>query len=58
MTDPQRIHLVVAGGDHPSRSCVIPSWGALGNVEIRLPKNWDSLLAQAEKDLGPGPITD
>jgi hypothetical protein len=57
-TDPQRIHLVVAGGDHPSRSCIIPSWGALGNVEIRKPKNWADLLAQAEKDLGPAPITD
>jgi hypothetical protein len=58
MTNAQQIHLVVAGGDHPSRSGIIPSWGALGNVEIRLPKNFDALLAQAEKDLGAAPITD
>jgi hypothetical protein len=54
-TDPQRIHVVCAGGDHPSRSCVIPSWGAQGNVEIVLPSNWDQLLADADRDLGPLP---
>ncbi len=54
-TDPQRIHLVVAGGDHPSRSCVVPSWTPQGNVEIVLPESWDQLLADAERDLGPMP---
>lgn len=54
-TNPQQIHLVVAGGDHPSRSCVIPSWGAQGNVEVVLPANWNQLLADAERDLGPVP---
>ena len=54
-TNPQNIHLVVAGGDHPSRSCVIPSWIAHRNVEIVLPDNWDQLLVEAEFDLGPLP---
>ena len=54
-TNPQNIHLIVAGGDHPSRSAVIPSWGAQGNVEVVLPSNWDQLLADAERDLGPAP---
>ena len=54
-TDPQRIHLIVAGGDHPSRSAVIPSWSPSGNVEVVLPSNWDQLLADAERDLGPAP---
>jgi len=54
-TNPQSIHLIVAGGDHPSRSCVIPSWTPQGNVEIVLPKTWDQLLANAERDLGPTP---
>jgi len=27
----------------------------LGNVEIQLPGNWEALLIQAERDLGPLP---
>lgn len=54
-TDSQNIHLVVAGGDHPSRSCVIPSWNAHDNLEVMLPENWESLLYDAERDLGPTP---
>jgi hypothetical protein len=54
-TEPQNIHLVVAGGDHPSRSCVIPSWAPQGNVEVVLPGDWDLLLSDAERDLGPLP---
>jgi len=52
-TDPQNIHLVVAGGDHPSRSCVIPSWTTHGNREVALPDNWEQLLYEADRDLGP-----
>jgi len=52
-TDPQNIHLVVAGGDHPSRSCVIPSWTTHGNREVELPDNWERLLYEADRDLGP-----
>ena len=54
-TDPQNIHLVVAGGDHPSRSCVIPSWTVHRNTEIILPDNWTDLIYNAERDLGPLP---
>ena len=52
-TDPQNIHLFIAGGDHPSASCVIPNWAAHNNVEIVRPENWDQLLADADRDLGP-----
>ena len=54
-TDPQNIHLIVAGGDHPSRSCVIPSWVTHNNLEVILPNNWDDLLLDADRDLGPLP---
>ena len=54
-TNPQNIHLIVAGGDHPSRSCVIPSWVTHGNGEVVLPGNWERLLFDAERDLGPLP---
>jgi hypothetical protein len=57
-TDPQRLHLVVAGGNHPSRSCIIPSWVPFPNVEVFVPKNQPDLLAQAEKDLGILPESD
>jgi hypothetical protein len=52
-TDPQRIRLAVAGGDHPSRGMWIPNLDVQGNVEIELPRRWKSLLTQAAKDLGP-----
>jgi len=54
-TNPENIHLVVAGGDHPSRSCVIPSWTPHQNLEIVLPESWEDLLYNAERDLGPAP---
>jgi len=54
-TNPLNIHLVVAGGDHPSRSAVIPSWTPHNNKEIVLPVNWDGLIYDAERDLGPMP---
>lgn len=54
-TDPQRIRLVVAGGDHPSRAMWIPNIDIRGNEPIELPKNWRDLLMQAAKDLGQPP---
>ena len=54
-TDPQRIRIVTAGGDHPSRGMWIPNLAVEGNVEVELPGNWDQLLAQAERELGPLP---
>ena len=55
-SDPQRIRLVVAGGDHPSRGMWIPNIDVRGNVQIELPRNWRDLLMQAAKDLGPPPM--
>jgi hypothetical protein len=52
MMDPQNIHFICAGGDHPSLAMWLAGVTLLGNVEIQLPKNWESLLAQAEEDLG------
>jgi hypothetical protein len=54
-TNPQRIRLVVAGGEHPSRAMWIPNLSVEGNVEIELPHNWKNLLTRADKDLGPAP---
>ena len=55
MTDPQNINFICAGGDHPSLAMWLAGVMLLGNAEIELPRAWDSLLAQAEKDLGPIP---
>jgi hypothetical protein len=55
MTDDQNINLICAGGDHPSLAMWLAGVILLGNVEIELPRGWDALLAQAEKDLGPIP---
>lgn len=53
--DAQRIMIICAGGDHPSRGMCIPGSRAATTVEIKLPGSWDELLAQAVKDLGPLP---
>ncbi len=55
-SDPQRIRLVVAGGDHPSRAMWIPNIDVRGNEQIELPRNWKDLMMQASKDLGPPPM--
>jgi len=55
MTDPGNIHFVCAGGDHPSLAMWLAGVTLLGNVEIRLPRAWEALLAQAERDLGSLP---
>ncbi len=55
-TDPERIRLVVAGGDHPSRAMWLPNLIEGGNLEIELPRNWADLLSEAENDLGAAPL--
>jgi hypothetical protein len=55
MTDPQNINFICAGGDHPSLAMWLAGVMLLGNVEIELPRKWEALLAQAEKDLGSIP---
>jgi hypothetical protein len=52
MTNPQNINFVCAGGDHPSLAMWLAGVTLLGNVEIQLPKNWNKLIDQAERDLG------
>ena len=56
VTDPQNIHFICAGGDHPSLAMWLAGVTLLGNVEIQLPKAWDMLLQKAEQDLGPLPV--
>jgi hypothetical protein len=55
ITDPRNINFICAGGDHPSLAMWLAGISLLGNVEIELPGNWEALLIQAEKDLGPIP---
>jgi hypothetical protein len=52
MTDPRNIHILCAGGDHPSLAMWLAGVTLLGNMEIQLPRNWNDLLHQAEQDLG------
>lgn len=50
------VMLVIAGGDQSNQSLVMQG-GTVGQMlvskEIKLPANWDALLAQSEEDLGP-----
>lgn len=58
--NPKQITFVVAGGDQSGHVYWMEvGHGNYTNVsqEITLPKNWDALLTQAEKDLGPAPVT-
>jgi hypothetical protein len=56
---PEQMTLVVAGGDQSGHSYWMQV-GRGGNMvvsrEMKLPKNWDALLKQAQKDLGPVPL--
>jgi hypothetical protein len=54
-TNPDMLRLVISGGNHPSRGMWLPSYSPSANTVVTLPKSWDSLLAQALKDLGPMP---
>jgi hypothetical protein len=51
--------LVIAGGDQSNQACLLWDYGHRSgptSAEVKLPANWDALLAQAEKDLGPIPV--
>jgi hypothetical protein len=55
---PKQVALVVAGGDQSGHGYWMPMGNAnrlLMSAEIKLPKNWNGLLTEAEKDLGPVP---
>ncbi|MCL2670208.1 MAG: hypothetical protein FWE89_05935 [Syntrophaceae bacterium] len=57
---PEQLMIVMAGGDQAGHGLVLPAGGNSGyrkvSKEIRLPKNWDALIKQAEMDLGPIPL--
>lgn len=56
---PDQFLIAVAGGSHSGHGYWLGT-GLGGNIavsnEIRLPRNWDKLLKEAEKDLGPVPV--
>jgi len=54
-TDPTRIQIVVAGGDHTSQNRWLTSWSPSRCFDIVKPSNWNQLLADALEDLGPMP---
>jgi len=53
-TDPTNMRIICCGGDHLVAE-FINGWQSFGNTMILKPKSWDTLLAQALKDLGPMP---
>lgn len=53
---PENIVLVVAGGAHPTHSYWLQAHSpAVVGRAIRVPETFDQLLAEADRDLGPGP---
>jgi len=54
---PEQILFVVGGGEQAQHTYKMTASKQDSRVSraIKLPKNWDALLAQAEKDLGPNP---
>jgi len=56
--NPEQIMLVICGGAQAQHTYIMNSITKSQSrvtKPIKLPKNWDALLAQAEKDLGPNP---
>jgi hypothetical protein len=56
--NPEQICLVIAGGAQSQHTYIFNSVSKASSKvtkAIKLPKNWDALLAQAEKDLGQNP---
>ncbi len=56
---PEQLLLVIGGGDQSGHAFWMGPGGTSGyttvNAAIKLPKNWDQLIKQAEADLGPTP---
>jgi hypothetical protein len=54
---PENLMIVVAGGRHPTHALWMQSAMApiVTGKEIEIPKGWDDLIGEAEKDLGPRP---
>jgi hypothetical protein len=55
--NPEQVLIAVAGGAQSQHCYIMSPSKQVSRVSkpIVLPKNWDELLAQAEKDLGPNP---
>ncbi len=56
--NPEQICLVICGGAQSQHVYILNSVSKASSrvtKPIKLPKNWDALIAQAEKDLGPNP---
>ena len=55
--NPKQINIICTGGEQSGMAVWLPS--GMGNdivsKAVALPKNWDALIKQAEKDLGPLP---
>jgi hypothetical protein len=58
-TKPEQLMVVIAGGDQSGHAFWMAPGGTSGyttvDAGIKLPKNWNQLLKQAEADLGPAP---
>ncbi|MFA6613013.1 MAG: hypothetical protein WCS64_05500, partial [Dehalococcoidales bacterium] len=55
-TSPDDVLIAVAGGEQSGHNAYLQhgtSWSVNQVKEIKLPSNWDLLIEQAEKDLGP-----
>jgi hypothetical protein len=55
-TSPDDVLIAVAGGEQSGHNAYLQhgtSWSINQVKEIKLPSNWDLLIEQAEKDLGP-----
>ena len=51
----EQLMIVVAGGEHPTHSFWLQSWGpTVTGSQITRPTEWQTLLDKADVDLGPG----
>jgi hypothetical protein len=51
----EQLMIVVAGGEHPTHSFWLQSWGpTVTGTMIERPAGWQDLLDKADADLGPG----
>lgn len=54
---PEELRVVVTGGSQGGHCMFISpvTQGVMTDAVVKLPKNWDQLIADAEEDLGPAP---
>ena len=53
--EPSQLTVVVAGGDQSGHGYFMEpiTQGEMGSLEVKLPKNWDDLMLDADIDMGP-----